>query len=502
MTARTLARQTSVILRNDLRLLWRDYRTLRWRAFGTAGLLALILIVVHVFAFFIVHSLRQPPALGLEATAWVFFGFFMLGSTMNTSIGLLYEKADFDLLLGSPIDPRAVLLARLLSLGVSAFLSVGLFLLPLLNATSFVLAPRYFAGWLVWIFLAALSASAGVSVTLSLVRWLGVRRARVAVQVFAAVLGASVFLITQIPRMLPVRQSRAVFAQLTAISQHRAFTFLARGARAEPLPLAGLGLLAVGAVAVSTRRLSSVFISGSQDASSVVSPTRRRRAISPYRWAEGVTYATFRKDFRLIARDPLLLAQILPSAFYLIPGVIGFGRGGGIALIAPIAVVVAAQFSLLLTAVAAAGEQCWDLIRMSPSAEIRLRVAKMLAGMALPVGLATAICLVLAFAGRPWLALITLATALTTASACAWLQVTVIRPTARRDVLKKRGSGSIGRGIVSGALILSGALGVGMVSRGFALAGSVALIVLALGALACFTLAQPKDIDHPGGELG
>lgn len=500
MTARPLWRQTGVIVKNDLRLLWREYLSRRKRMFATWALLGLVLVGGHVLAFFLFGMLRQPPPLAIEGAIWLFFGFFILGSTMNTAIGLLYERADFDLLLSSPLNPRAVLLARLLSLGTSGFLSVALFLLPLLNAASVRLSPKYVAGFFVWILLAALAAAFGISLTLSLVKLLGVRRARVTVQITAAVLGASVFLTSQVPRFLPESKGEAVLSSLISLAQHPALTAIARAARGEPGPIAGLSVLTVAAVILATRSLSRIFVSGSQDATVALGGERRSRPSRRYRWAEGLRLATFRKDLRLIARDPLLLAQILPSALYLIPGLFSFGRGGGIELIAPVAAVIAPQFSMLLTAVAASGEEGWDLIRMSPSSEIQLRIAKMMAGMALPLLLALMICLLLVFVGRPGLAAITLLTSIIAASACSWLQVTVIRPTARRDVIKRRGGASLARGIVSGAHILAAALGVGMLSRGYLLPGAFALLILLLGALACFTFARPKEIALSGDE--
>lgn len=492
MTPPSLFRQTGLILRNDLRLLWRNYVAGRWRALGGIALMVLFLVLAHGVAFLVFANVRQPPPLQIEAAGWYFFTFFMLGAAMNTAIGLLYERADFDLLLSSPVSARAVLFARVATLGLSALFSVAFFLLPLLNGLTFFQDWRYAAGWLVWIFLAALCASLGVTLTLSLVRWLGIKRARIAVQVFAAVASALVFLVMQAPNLLPRKQGAAVFATLARLTDTPHFTWLARCARGEPLPLLVLGLVSVGAVALTLRRLSGAFISGSQDAGAVTST--RRASGRRYRWVDHFAHAVFRKDFRLIARDPLLLAQILPTAFYLIPGIFSFGRKSGIVLIAPIAVVIAAQFSLTLSAVAAAGEECWDLIRMSPAPELRLRVAKMLAGMALPLLLSFTICTVLAFAGHPWVALITAVAAVATAAPCAWLQVTNIQPTARRDVLRRRGGRSLVRGIISGLFIMVGAVSVGLIGHGQRLAGTLGLTLLVLAALACFTFVKPKAL--------
>lgn len=483
-----------LILHNDLRLIWRGFRAGRWRSLGSAGLIVLALLGAHGFAFLFMLPLHGTlPPLYIESVLWSIFGFLMLSAAMNHAISLLYERADFDLLLGSPVSPRAVLLARLASITIGALTSVAIFIVPLLNLAPFRISATYLWGWLVWLLLGVLTAAVGVGLTLSAVRWLGLRRARVTVQVLAALLGAVIFLATQVPRMLPARQGRAFYQQLLNVAHHPAFTVLGRAGRGEPLPLIGLVLATVGIATWATRRMAQTFIAGTQDASAIT--TRRRRTGAPYRWQEGLTRVTLRKDLRLIIRDPLLLAQVLPSAFYVIPALVGFGRGSGLATIAPLTVMLMGQFSLLLTAVAAAGEEGWDLIHMSPSPEIRLRVAKMLAGMSLPVALGALLCLALGVLGHPWLALATLVTATAIAAGCSWLQVTDIRPTPRKDILRKRGGRSIGRGLVSGFLILVGALGLGVVTRGYLLVGSALLGVAFLTVLGCFALVEIKAVN-------
>ncbi|MBL9206511.1 MAG: hypothetical protein JNN01_15575, partial [Opitutaceae bacterium] len=392
--------QTSLILRNDLRLAWRGLLAGKVRGLLGLGLVALLVILAHGVTLLILLQLKQPPPLVAEAFVWGFFGLIMLSVGMNQSIGLLFERADFDLLLSSPVQPRAVLAARMLSLGASAALTVAPFLLPLLNGALLGLSLHYAFGYLVWTSLAALSASLGVWIALGLVRWLGVRRARVVAQVMAALFGACLYLGMQLPRFLPKAFQHDVASQLLRVTQSPWFTAPARAARGEGVPLGLLLLLAGGSAAVTTRQMARTFISGTQDASVVATPARRKGPASIHRWTEGLGRATFRKEIRLILRDPLLIAQVLPSALYILPAVLTFGREGGIRLLAPVMVVMASQFSMLLTAVAASGEEGWDLIRMSPAHDLTLRLAKMAAGLAVPIALTTAVGLVLGFSGH------------------------------------------------------------------------------------------------------
>jgi len=160
------------------------------------------------------------------------------------------------------------------------------------------------------------------------------------------------------------------------------------------------------------------------------------------------------------------------------------------------ALVMAMQFSIILTCVSASGEECWDLIRMSPTVELKLRLAKMAAGMAVPLTLCSVICLVLAVLGHPWLALLALVFSSGCASAGAWMQVAQIKPTPRRDVIK-RGSGASGgaaRNIVSSVIMLLGAGGLIAAAADQPILSAVLLGVAAIAVIACFVLVDMEEI--------
>lgn len=493
--ARPLFSATWLILRNDLRLLWRDVKTGRMGAYANFVLVAALLIVANVVSIAIFVALGRAPSLNLQTVAWLFFGFMMLGAAMNHAIRVLFERADFDLLLASPISPRAILLARLTTMTVGAALASGLFVVPLANGMIAGVSSRYAAIYPVWLLLSCISASAAVWGTLLLVQWLGARRARTWAQVISAVLGAGVYLVVQGQNILRLKFRPGVIDGWHELFRRLRVDYLARAGQAEFGPLLAVALLAALSIAITTKLLHRMFITGVQEAGGIA-PKSRKRPRKPYRFRTGVGRATFLKDLRLIARDPLLLAQVLPTAMYYLPVMAGFLKYGSAVILGPLAVLVAGQFSLALTAVAAAGEECWDLIHMSPTPELKLRLAKMAAGMVLPVAIALVLCVIVAFLGRPWLALLAAATAGAASTGCAWLQVTRIRPTPRRDVLRRRsgGDGDISRSIFSAVLMLVCAGGVGMVGAGLPRAGAVALGVGAAMIIGCFVTLSMEEV--------
>ena len=494
-----LAAQTFLILCNDLRLFWRDLMAAKGRVFSSTAFLGVVFGLANVMAILVCLAMKHPPALLSETVLWLLFAFIMLGAAMHHAIAVLFERADFDLLLSSPVSPRAILLARLSAMTLGAAFSAGAFLVPLLNGWTIGFSRHYAWGYLVWLLLAALVASAGVWFTLLLVRWLGPRRARTWSQVIAATLGALIYVGFQGQNLLP-RDLRGEFANTMArVFEHPAFTLVARAGRGEGQALLTLTLASALVIAMTTRLLSRFFVTGIQEAGGIKPATRRHAG--QYRFSAGLGRATFLKDLRLIARDPLLLSKVLPTVFYLLPILFSIGKFGGTGapgILAPFAVLVAVSIPSTLTAVAAAGEEGWDLIRLSPASTLTLRLAKIAAGVALPLAGCIVIAIVIGGLGRPGLGVFSLVMSVLCATAIGWLEVAVIQPTPRKDVLQSRGrlGGRSAARLVAGAVFLvAGTGGAALASFQHWAWAFAALLVVVITALMCFTLVEMKDIE-------
>ncbi len=490
--------QTRLILANDLRLVWRGLasggRTRK------AALPSLLLLAGHAAAFFVFTTLDRPIPLAVESLLWTFCTLIMVSVAINHATAALYERADFDLLLGAPVAPGAILLARLFSIVASALLGVSLFVLPAINGAAFAHDARYFAAYPTWLLLGAIAAATGVGLTLVLVRWLGLRRARTAAHIAAALAASTLFIASQVPAALAGGARSAWIETLLAIFRHPVLATLPHAARGNSAALGALAVVAVVACAVVTRSMERAFLSGSQEAASFRSSRPARPGRRTHRWTAGLFAATFRKDLRLILRDPLLLAQVLPSAFYFAPVfvVLMMRPNGGLPLLAPLGLLLATQFSKLLALVATAGDEGWDLIRLSPASELRVRLAKLAAGLAAPLALALVLWLVIGVAGHPWLALVSLVTGTATAAACAWIQVTDVRPSPRQDVFKIHYKRSFGRGlwrtVLINVLMSLGAAALGCLAYGWALPGAFLVTLTVVAVAAVFTCVQPRSI--------
>jgi ABC-2 type transport system permease protein len=311
---------------HEARLLWRQWRLDRW-ASGRGGSILLVLILAafaHLLVWIPVALL--PTQMPLSPVAVLLFGgflgfvlLFMLGTGLLRSVESLFERADLDLLLSSPLPPRTVLIVRTLAVAAAVLATHGVYLLPIANMG--LLTGRM---WLAGLYLAApllalLAAGSGVLLSLALVRAIGARRTRTLVQVLGLVLGGVAYLAWQLGSQQAQRLLQAADAlDASAPALLAVFEWTAGWALLEPLPLLTLALLAALLCAVAWARLDRLFLSGSQQ---LAGQSRRPAAAAQPRTprAGGPTRQTLRKEWRLIRRDPLLLSRLGLSLIYLVP---------------------------------------------------------------------------------------------------------------------------------------------------------------------------------------
>lgn len=485
---KSIAAQAWPIVRNDLRLYWRSLQGNR-RGFASYALLLFLVLVLHVVVTAAMLGAKSPPPPGVQVLMWAFLSLMMTGGAMNHAILLLYTRSDFDLLLSSPLPARAVLLARLGSVAVSTFLTAAIFVIPVLDGAVVRFSPRFAGTYLVFALLAVLTSAIATAATLFLVRWFGVQRARLMAMVIAAGFGSSVSLVSLVPMML----SRAKFAALVDRFLHAMrdpmFAFTADAGRFSPLPLAILALLSAGAVLLTVRLMAQTFVSGLQSTATLTSPGP---ATDNYRWTAGQLPARLRKEYRLIVRSPLLVMQLLPMVFMVGPMAVILSKVGGVLLLPPVTLFTAAIFSFLLAEVACAGEVGWDLVRLSPTPEPRMRWTKLAACVIPPLCIAIVLTIWVALSGRPGLALFTLAASTICAAGCAWVGVVTIKASPRYDLIQTHNPSLDPRQLLSMAILAPGTAGIAMISFGHYALGTPFVGATLLCVLGCFTLLEPR----------
>ena len=388
------------LLRHDLRLAWRDFRS-GFGALGPRGLGGLILVVVAVMHAAVwaiaadIGALAAGAATRHEAfdVALPLSGFvllLMLAQTLNGATKLLYARGDLDLILSSPISPRLVLAGRALAVAIGAFASAAIFALPLADAGALsgyvgmlALYPALGAGALV-------AAALGLALTLALFRIVGPRRARLAAQVLATFVGAGFVIVLQVRRLLP---SLLPFGPPAPDGWLEAILHLpVRAALGEAGPLALWCGCGVAAFAGAVLLLGPGFARSTQATLGIDAGPRRRRPARPGRgraFAAGPLPVLRAKEWRLIARDPWVVSQVLLQVLYMTPIVVLlWSNDGDPALaLAPMVTVVTFQVASSLTWLGLSGEDAPDLLASSPASPAELRRGKLEAIGSLTLGI-------------------------------------------------------------------------------------------------------------------
>ncbi|WP_229752985.1 hypothetical protein [Deinococcus aerophilus] len=350
-------------------------------------------------------SLNGPlpdAALGPVLLAQTVLLMLMLSAAVRAALSALFTRGDLDLLLHSPLPARVVLTSRALGVAVSAALASALFVVPALLLLLVLGVWRGGLGLpLWWVCAALLAASAGLWLTLGLVRVLGVRRTRTVSSVFGALFGAGLFLAIQWGSLGGDRASflQTVFASVVPgrgnwPGPEGLLWFAARAAWLEPWPtLALLGLSVTvfgGSVLVLTRQ----FTYGIQELAAPPGGRRPRPAAADtgLHFASGPR-ATLLKEWRLIGRDSELLSRTLLQLVYLVPLLFSVTRVGGLRAAGGTGVVLlTASLAAALAHLTLNAEDAPDLLLSAPRRPAALRRDKWLAAV-LPTALVGALIL-------------------------------------------------------------------------------------------------------------
>jgi ABC-2 type transport system permease protein len=475
---------------------------------GITGLVSAVM--GGILAFSLTRSpMREAPLLNAALDcALLMVLSLQLSQTLSAAITAFFERGDLDLLLSSPLLPHRVFAARALGVATVPFLWFGALASFLLIPLALFGDPRWLAVYPVLIGLSLVSGAAGIGLALALFRLLGARRTRTVGQLFAGVLGAAIFLLSQIPNAMPAHGA-ALLTRLRRWTESGAFapgaplSWPAEAMMGRPAPLIGwvLGcglvfLLAARAFGRPFTRNAAVAAGAPPDRVRMPSPAAMRRG-----FGGGVFAHLVRKERRLLVRDPTLLSQVLLRALYLLPlgfslfRALGHGQDAQdlarlrLAAIAGVMAGIAAQLAGSLIWITLSGEDAPDLLACAPVAGSRLRQAKLFAALTPLLVLLAAPLIAMALLS-PWVGLCALLGATAAAVSASLINLWFERPAPRRSFLN-RGGGSTLVGVSE--IMLSMIWGL---ATGLAAAGSpgafipLAMALMAMGAL--FRGARPR----------
>lgn len=437
------------LLRHELRLAWRGTRSRRlWVQIGIGGALWL---AYHFWVWMILDLAAQmpelPPSLFVKFGIGAWFVFtLILAQAINRSVAAFFERGDLDLVLASPLAPRNVFLARGLGVAIAAVALYAWLITPFANVGAIIGQSHLLAIYPSLAALALLAAATGMALTLVLVRVLGARRARTVAQLLGAFVGAAIFLGLQFNNLVsPERSTRwrmtlAPGGDGTPLDRDALVWLPLNAMLGQPTALLALTALGGAAFAWVVTRLALRFVAGTQE--SMTTPLRTRTAPSARRFREGLWGNVLVKEWKLIGRDPQLIANTLLQSLYMLPIAFAWIHDDSPQVVlAPTMVLLAATLASGLVWLTVAAEDAPELLASAPVERGQLRRAKLVAGLA-PVWLILLpLALFLAASNVGAAAIFVVCAAGATLSAGS-IQLLLPRPGRRRD-LRRRSQGNL-----------------------------------------------------------
>ncbi len=410
-----------VLIRLEWRLTMRDFFLSASRRKKAAPVVALPPagrrggLVGLAVAFVVLHAAGAMTLLfprvwhDTAATRLVVLGVFavlftwMLSYTMSRIVAAFHERRDLDLLLSAPVDATLILAVRTATIVAATTFTFGFFLFPIVDFG--VATGRWWLarGYLLVPLLALAATAVALIVTDGVVRLIGVRRARVGLQVFSALIGASMYFVSQARQFLPASTTSrmmAWFRDITRVDDAPApIAYLAAVARGDGFAWLALAAAAVGLFGCATWWARRRFVEIAQTPDSTAKVVQPPRTVIERRFARGFARGVFAtlltKEWRLMLRAPQLISQVLLQILYLMPLMfvalkhddtrLSFGPAafaGGI-------VGIASTLATSLAWITVAAEDAPDLIAGSPCSRRSILVAKLAAAVLPPVAILT-----------------------------------------------------------------------------------------------------------------
>jgi ABC-2 type transport system permease protein len=465
------------------------------------GIWLFVAAMLHVFAFFMVGKISEgqakaPPLLVMGLTgAYAAAVSLMMSAGLKASVEVLFERGDLDLLLSSPLSSRGIFTMRLAGIVVGVASVFLFFLAPFAHAGLVLGQFRWLGIYPVVVGTAMIAAALSMLFTLGLVRVFGVRRTRVVAQVLGALSGAIFFLMSQLygNALGGMRQRAAdwfapMFAPGAALGPESMVWLPGHAILGDPRPLLALSVTAIAVFALTVRFTHRFFVHGVQQAVSLVRVAAAPAGGARYQFGRSLTSVVIIKEWRLIARDPQLISQVLLQLLYMLPLCVMmlFREGPKLPGIGAALTFLCGSLTASLAWVIISAEDAPDLLRAAPSNVGTIRRAK-LAAVAMPALAIVSLPLLWMLARAPLAALLMCTTVVASVTTSALIAMWCGRPSARGD-FKARGKGNFLSNLFE---ILNGFAWAGMayllltismqhLTSMTMLAGTTALLVVAL----------------------
>lgn len=427
------------LVKHELRLYRRTGKQV-----GSLVFLGILVTLLHLIALGIALVANSPQAKALP-TGMVYLGItaglgfamiIMTSRALTAAVQALYTRGDMDLLVSSPIDPNSIVAVRAATIAMTVTGEFALLLWPFANVFVLFGHVAWFKAYLLLPAIGMLATSIALVLMITLFRVLGPRRTRVFVQIAAAVLGMSFFLLTQLPNMMraggtPVANTN-VFRD---VGSHLDGPLWAAAAQVLNGFIPTFLLFVVGAavLVLTVRIFGHRFVDATTLVASVSRSGPARVSTGTFRFRSGLRNVLIGKELRLIVRDPWLLTQLLSQFVFLIPMLLLLWRRGaasGTPWAWLMIIFVSATIASALAWLTVSAEDAPELLASSPVPATTIIRTKIEAAL-LPVAPLLVLPLFALLATRPVYAIALTVCAAGAAVSCALLQI-------RNPVARKR----------------------------------------------------------------
>lgn len=356
---------------------------------GRIALLALLGFVCYASGQALIMALNSKDfdedALKLLAGQKLALGFISLFfMSLMTSFMYLTDRSDSDLLLSAPIEPKKVILSRLLAATWRTTLMFSMFSSLFIGLAALTISPKYFSYFPTAIGLAFIEGGLTFVAARFALNRFGLKNGRRIVQTlgFIGVFGG-IFLMQPSSRKIEA-SAEAVFAQSKTMFPPEFNEFLTWW---------GGSLLGDWVAAIATLLFGLVVfivlgswggkyfaqdlanLSGQNDGT--VNKTKPNKGFSKNLWL-----LFLKKETRSITRDPTMLVQLVAPLAGLVPAVMAIMNSGdeldeNIGYIAgPMLVFLSGTLTSSLAWLVVSVEEANDLLRTSPTSPMRIFTAK------------------------------------------------------------------------------------------------------------------------------
>ena len=439
------------LLRHELRLYRRQIGGVRSVVMIVFS--GLLWLAIHAGAWMLVRIVGSRDALPPSvypiggAVLWIVFT-LMLSQAIAMSVSVFFDRGDLDLLLSSPLPPRNVFIVRGLGVAVGSVAIWALLLTPFAHAGLVTGHVALLSIYPALASLALLAAALGMALTTTLVRLLGARRARTAAQLLGALVGAAMFLASQLGNLVARDHAGSWLTSLVRSMQDdgplgpTSLLWLPFDAMlGQPAALATLVVVGGGAFVLVVGTMARRFFDGTQESATVSAPMAGTATIDAARFRGPPWRVVLVKEWKLIGRDPQLIASTLLQSLYMLPMVFVWARRASPdTVILPGIVLTATTLAAGLAWLTVTAEDAPELLASAPVPRALMHRAK-LAAAVLPVWLVLSPVALYLLATRPVTALIFASCVAGSTLAVGIIQLALPQRGSRRD-LRRRAKGS------------------------------------------------------------